>query len=280
MSYADILLHIDPVNGDEASIAVAVDLAEQHRAHLAGLASVADIYLPLYGFTGLAEDVYRQMDQVAEKRFTQAKTAFDSATANFDISTEFRPVKVDGATVAETVALHGRHADLIVTGQTNPEKHRTGGPDMVEQLILAAGRPVLVVPFTGAPQNIGRNVIVGWDGSREAARALSDALPLISQADVVNVMVINPDRRREKHGELPGADISTHLARHGLNVNLAVENSDTVDPANLILSRAADLNADLLVIGAFGHSRLKQSLFGGVTRSMLEQMTLPVLMSH
>ncbi|WP_417519450.1 universal stress protein [Minwuia sp.] len=280
MTISDILLHLDPASDNAAETGAAIALATEHDAHLAGLTTVTDPDLPIYGFAGLSEGVYRAMDSMVGDQIAKAKAAFTERTEKAGIGTDFRAAKTYGAEVHEVVATHGRHADLVIVRQSDPEVPRAGGRDVIEEIVLAAGRPVLVIPYMGTHEKIASNVVVGWDGSREAARALGDAMPLIRKAGKVNVLVVNPHSRGDAHGELPGADISTHLARHGLNVNLMVESASGIDPGNLILSRAADLDADMLVMGAFAHSRLQQTLFGGVTRSILQQMTLPVLLSH
>lgn len=280
MTIRDILLHLDPSTPNEAETEMALTLTRDHEAHLAALITATSPELPVYGFAGLTGSVIQGFEDHVAQVVEETRTRFTAACDKAGIKTDCRAAKLYEAEVPEAVALHGRHADLLVMRQSHPDKRRTGGSDLVDEVVLDAGRPVLVVPYIGTAQPIGRNVVVGWDGSREAARAMADAMPLIRKADTVHVLVINASKRGSAHGELPGADISTHLARHGLNVQLMVEEATGIDPANLILSRVSDLGADLLVMGAFAHSRLRQSLFGGVTRTILEEMTVPVLLSH
>ena len=140
--------------------------------------------------------------------------------------------------------------------------------------------PVLVVPYAGRYETVGRRVLIGWSATREAARAVSDAMPLLAAAEIVTVLTIDAREGTDAHGELPGADISLHLARHGVKAEIERTVSAGIPAGDVLLSRAADLGADLLVIGAYGHSRVRELLLGGVTRSILQSMTLPVLMSH
>ena len=135
------------------------------------------------------------------------------------------------------------------------------------------------MPYTGTFQRFGEHVVVAWDASREAGRALIDALPLLRRARQVTVMVIDAEKNR-RHGAEPGADIGLFLARHGVKVQVLRESASPMDIGNFLLSRLADLDADLLVMGAYGHTRLREIVTGGVTRTLLESMTLPVLMSH
>jgi nucleotide-binding universal stress UspA family protein len=122
--------------------------------------------------------------------------------------------------------------------------------------------------------------LVGWNASREASRAVHDALPLLAKAESTCVFLANPKRGLAAHGEEPGADIARHLARHGLKVEVAKTIADDVADSALLLNHASDMGADLLVMGAYGHSRLREFILGGVTRSLLREMTVPVLLSH
>lgn len=281
MAIKDILLHLDPATDMEADIAAAVQVAEANDAHLAALYTAASMPAwPAYTYAGLPGDVLDTIETHEAKAAEDIRATYEKIVARSSLSTDFRQARVYSAEVAETVARHARHADMLIMGQSKPDSPRAGGSEVVEETVLAAGRPVLVLPYVGDRSSMGTNVIVGWDGSREAARALNDALPFMKNAKTVHVMVVNPDANAENFSELPGADISLHLARHGLKVELISEKASGIDPANLILSRAADIGADMLVMGAFGHSRIRESLFGGVSRSILRQMTLPVLMSH
>lgn len=280
MTIRDILLHLDPATRNEAETAMAISLAQSHDAHLAALVTATTAELPLYGFAGLSGSFIQTLDGHVDQAIAEARDQFLAACDKQGLNGDCRSVKLYDAEVSEAVALHGRHADLVVVRQSSPDVHRAGGKDVVDHIVIAAGRPVLVVPYIGVPEAIGRNVVVCWDGSREAARALADAMPLMQKADTVHVLVVNAAKRGNAHGELPGADISTHLARHGLNVELMVEEAAEIDAANMVLSRVADLGADLLVMGAFSHSQLRQTLFGGFSRTILQEMTLPVLLSH
>jgi nucleotide-binding universal stress UspA family protein len=138
----------------------------------------------------------------------------------------------------------------------------------------------LVVPYAGRFERIGERVLVAWNASREAARAVSDSLPLLSRAKSVTVMAVNPKSGPNAHGDVPGADIALFLARHGIKTEATQVFADDVDIGDMLLSRAADLGTDLLVMGAYGRSRLTELMLGGATRQILSEMTIPVLMSH
>lgn len=176
-----------------------------------------------------------------------------------------------GRAAPREVSLHARYVDLAVLGQPTPGAH-----DHVTDTLMNVGRPLLVVPRFGRFPSVGRRVLVAWNGSREATRAVFDALPLLRQAELVTVMTFDsPDEGREA-----GADISLALARHGVTVEVVHSTLGGIDAGNALLSRAADLGADLLVMGAFGHSPLRERMLGGATRHILDHMTVPVLLSH
>jgi nucleotide-binding universal stress UspA family protein len=166
---------------------------------------------------------------------------------------------------------------LVVLGQDDPEGENAG---VLEAVLFDSGRPVLAIPFAGKFTTIGKRVLVGWNASREASRAVHDALPLLAKAESTTVFLANPKRGLGAHGDEPGADIARHLARHGLKVDVAKAAADDVSDSTLLLNHASDMGADLLVMGAYGHSRLREFILGGVTRSLLREMTVPVLLSH
>jgi nucleotide-binding universal stress UspA family protein len=167
----------------------------------------------------------------------------------------------------------------VVAGQ--PTDQDTGDlRGLADELALSAGRPVLFVPYAGRFPSLGKRVLVAWDTGREAARAVSDALPLLQRAESVEVTAFDPERGRRGHGQEPGADVGLYLARHGIKVQAARQSGAGFEVGAQILSRAADQGADLIVMGAYGHSRMRELVLGGVTRTILESMTVPVLMSH
>jgi nucleotide-binding universal stress UspA family protein len=184
--------------------------------------------------------------------------------------------------VGEAVARRARAVDLAVLGQVDPD-HKLPPParHLIEDVLMNAGRPLLLIPFAGRFDTIGTNVLVGWNGSREAARATHDALPLIQPAATVTVLTVERGKPGEEPEEMPGADLVEHLARHGLAVTAARTAKDSsITDADALLSYASDIGADLLVVGGYGHSRARELILGGVSRELLQHMTVPLLMSH
>ena len=279
MKLCEILVHLDQSPRAEARLDIAASLARQHGAHLTAL-QVIDVAIPVMamadggGGGAVIAELMEQMRQSALAAGVKLKAAFEAALAREGIMGEWRQVE---GTTPEILALHGRYADLLVLGQDDPESDSAG---LLETVLFDSGRPVLAIPFVGNFNSIGKRVLVGWNASRGATRALHDALPLIAKAENTTVFLANPKRGLGAHGEEPGADIARHLARHGLKVEVAKAVAEDVADSALLLNHASDMGADLLVMGAYGHSRLREFILGGVTRSLLREMTIPVLLSH
>ena len=281
MAYKNLLVVLDSDQSSRERVSYAAALAARFEAHLVGL------YLTV---SSLTRDEYALLDigildisffsDPAKSREDTEKTRalFDEVTAREGISAEWRTASGYPAGMA---AMHGRYADLIVIGQLDAYDSKAGLlRARPEEVTMLAGRPVLVVPCTGSFERLCTRVLVGWDASREAARAVRDAVPLLARADAVTVLTIDAEESPFGHGQIPGADIALYLARHGVNAEVERTVSAGIGIGNTLLSRAADFEADLLVMGAYGHSRVRELLLGGTTRTVLTSMTLPVLMSH
>jgi len=276
MTYKTILVHVDNGSRWPARAEVAVDLAGRFQAHLVGLHAVTPAYSLAYQTVETDPLIIESEKRVALEQAKGAETAFRRTAEKGDsVSAEWRTSSGDALAA---LALHSRYADLVVIGQ--PDVQEDSGADMTfaHRLVLMAGRPVLVVPYIGAPGTIGKRVLLAWNATREATRATTDALPFLQAAEEVRVVLVKPDS--SSHGEVPGADIGLYLARHCVQVKVENIEGVDVDAGNLLLSRAADLSSDLIVMGAYGHSRFSELVLGGVTRTMFESMTVPVLMSH
>ena len=263
MAIKDLLISLDSLTAPDAQLPYAVQVTEALGAHAIGVA-----HIPA-GETEPREEVQRAMDR------------FASAGDRSGISRETRLAKCSAGKFAEQLSVQARHVDLTIIGQPSSEgangKQHTA---LYEELLFHSGRPVLVVPWAGHPKPKPRTAIVAWDASSTAARALSDAMPILSLTEKVIVLVATDDRQSDL-GTDPGTDIAHHLARHDLNVEVRRIPLDPETPtADLLLSQSADLGADLMVMGGYHHSRMREVLFGGVTRTVIKTMTVPVLMPH
>lgn len=258
---------------------VAFWLAREMDAHLVGLHAVKSMGIPSYAIAevGPAREMLEALRKAdIEQREREARAAFEAAsTKSGHTRIEWRVARGD---TAEAVALSARYADLVIATQPEEGVDETGlAVDVHQSLALATGRPVLTVPYAGRFPTVGKKVLVAWNASRESARAVADSLPLLQRAQSVRVVMFNPG---DEHGEEPGADIALQLARHGVKVSVASRVGKGIGVGELILSEAADAGADLIVMGAYGHSRMRELVLGGATRTLLEAMTVPVLMSH
>ncbi len=281
MAYKDILVVLDDTADCEERLRVAMRVAGQFDAHLIGLFVVGAQFIPTYAEVQIPPEVFEQRRNAADEARARVQDKFERAMRGNGLTAEWRTVEGDPLNV---ISLHLRYADLAVIGQDNPAVLGAfgTGANLVEHVIMACGRPVLAVPYVGRYPQVGSRVMVAWDAGREAARAVADALPFLQGAASVATLAVNPRSGAVagSHGEVPGADISLHLARHGVKVEAQAIDSGNVSVADMILSRMADQSIDLLVMGAYGHARVRQLVLGGVTRSVLRQMTAPVLMSH
>lgn len=280
MAYKSLLLHLDGTEACAARTEAAIALAERDGAHLVGLYPTAEPAVPTFVAGTLPSEVLREQARQAGGRAEQGLAAFREACTASGVAHEERLVRCDQNEVDDVLCLHARYADLLVMGQSDSEDPMAPPPALLQDVILGAGRPVLAIPYIGVRRMPAEKVAIAWDSGREAARAVADSLPLLSSAKAVTVLAVNPKVGADGHGEQPGADIATHLARHGLKVEVQRSQSPDASIGDSLLSRLADLDSDLLVMGAYGHARLRQVILGGVTRTLLEQMTVPLLLSH
>jgi nucleotide-binding universal stress UspA family protein len=282
----DLIVVLDGSPRDEARLALALGLARRHDAHLTG-------FCPLDGLVGVHPSVvvgpYPEMfafpEAVREFRARATEKArgmgeeFRNQLQRHGINGEW---EVATGSPADVVAQRARSTDLLVLGQADPEEGTLHRPmALIEDALMRTGRPLLLVPYAGRFEGTGSNVLVGWNDSREAARAVHDMLPLVGSSTKATILTIQHGREFESDRELPNAEIAAHLARHGLQVTATRAVRDaSVSDADILLNYASDLGADLLVIGGYGRSRAREILLGGITRDLLRCMTLPVLMSR
>ena len=257
----------------------AIAFAAEYGAHLAALAAVPIPVMPSYVEAQIPASVLEQAQAILRDELAAVGEAFTERAQAAGIGFEIRQ-EITREPLADLISRHARYADLAILGQADENDPQTGDPEFAGDVILGSGRPVLMVPYIGALRRPGRRIMVAWDASREAARAVSDALPLLQAADLVQVLIVNPRRGERAHGEEPGADIATHLARHGVKVEVKVFDQRDLSVSDVILARIADEGIDLLVLGAYGHARLREMMLGGVTRDLLRTMTVPLFMAH
>jgi nucleotide-binding universal stress UspA family protein len=285
MPYKTILVHLSDSRRVESVLAPAMRLAERHNAHLIGLHAHAVIPSPPVRLPFAAQALGQIVAQVRSNAEGVAET-FSRMCSGQPYSTEWQLHSASQAELASDVMGRGRAADLIVAGQTDGAWDLSPMLDFPERLALESGRPVLVIPHAGSHVNVGKNVVIAWKAGRESARAVFDALPLLKDAANVHILEF-AEEEGQQSGLAPDTSIAATLARHGIKptIHSAVASgirslAPDTRVGDLILNRIADLDADLLVMGAYGHSRMRELIFGGVTRQMMRHMTVPTLFSH
>ena len=273
----EIVVFVDASADATAILEFTGALAQEHGAHLIGvfIRPEAPVTAPESFARGTGiQDVIEAHRARVEGIEAEHRAVFEEIVRRQRIRSEWRSVSYLSSDVAE----HAHYADLAVIARSRPAPLEAGTAGFVESLVLTSARPVIIFPPHGTVTQI-RRIVVGWNAGREAVRAVADALPLLVRAAEVEVLVVDP-QHHPGHGQEPGADIARHLARHGTTVEVLRLSSGGEGVGRVLLSRAADFGADLLVMGAYGHSHLSEWMFGGVTRTILREAGLPVLMSR
>lgn len=272
----DILVNLGLGPNDPAGD-YAVSMAEIFEAHLLAVAVSYDPIIPGTVMGGIPPEIIEGQRRELDKKARTAMARFEQAAKRAGISSETRVINESLQGAADTIGRIGRRFDLIIVGQ--PDRRKSSADQVVDEGVLfESGRPVIFVPFIQKGSAKLDRIMICWDGGRAAARAVADALPLLKKAKQVEVAIISD--KPSKSDEVPGADLGQHLARHGFKVDVKHITSPDIDVPSTILSHASDSSADMIVMGGYGHSRLREFVLGGATRGLLESMTVPVLMSH
>lgn len=278
MSYKTVLVHFENTPRGITRLEIAARIAEQHDAHLTAL--VLDILPNAESLGGLetppsvVHEILAMQEAEAARQREATLAALDAQLTRFSCRTQGVVTRCRSTGIASALAVQARYADLLVLGQAAGDS--LVDRLVVEEVLLSSGLPLLVVPAAATPRTVGQNVLVAWDGSREAARAVGDAIPLIDAAKAVTVLAVQADSATGSRSD----DIAVRLARHNSQVEVATRAPLNGSVADAILSAATDIGSDVLVMGGYGHSRMRELIMGGVTRSVLAHMTVPVLFSH
>ena len=273
MAYKDIVVHLAQDKRSPARLEAAIELAERHDGRVIGVYVLPRLIVPGFASFELSTEVYKRLDTEQRSLADEAERRFSERMAKTAVPSEWRLMTGDPVD-AMTTSVH--YADIAIVGQTDPDD-RSSLSGLADSVVLGAGGPVLIWPYAGSFTVNAATVMLAWNGTREAKRALSDALPLLQQAS--KVIVFGVDTGDGKH--IPGAEVGAYLARHGISTEAryTISSSD-LGASDALLSEISDHGAGLLVMGGYGHHRMREVLLGGVTRDILRQMTVPVLMSH
>ena len=278
MTYKTILLHVNDERRAVGLIEVATLLAARHDAHLIALYVIPPI--PAYGTNSIGADYIETGLATFRAEAMRVRTAFEAECKGRSLSAEWRMIDPKHDGVAEIVMEHGHSADLIIASQRDWSWEFSMLLDNPERLAIESGRPVLVIPHSRSCSQFGKRVTLAWNGRREATRAAFDALPLLHAAESVRILWVNPQEASGDPDGLSTTDIAAALRRHGVKCEVVTSLAGELAVGGSLLSGLADDGSDLLVMGAYGHSRLREFVFGGATQHVLNHMTAPVLMSH
>jgi nucleotide-binding universal stress UspA family protein len=274
----DIIVNLEQQVSRDPARDFAITVAETFDAHIAGIAFAYAPDFPGYVMLEIPPVIVAQMIVESEKAALAAIDRFDAAITRSQLPSEHRLFKTIGAEGPAILSNLARRFDLSVLMQSDP--NGVDNDDMIEASLFESGRPLIVVPYIQKDGLKLDHVVCCWDGSRAASRAINDALPLLIKATAVDLLIVLNDKTKNDKHEIRGAQMAEHLARHDVKVRLETIPAADIDVPNAILSHVADESATLIVMGGYGHARLREMILGGVTRGMLKSMTVPVFMSH
>jgi nucleotide-binding universal stress UspA family protein len=274
----DIIVNLEHRIRRDPARDFAVTIAETFDAHVAGVAFAYAPGFPGYMMLDIPPDIVAQMIAESEKAALAAIERFEAATRRSMVSSEHRLLKAIGADAPVVLSTLARRFDLSVFMQSEPDG--VDNDDMIETSLFESGRPLFVVPYIQKDGLKLDHVVCCWDGSRAAARAINDALPLLVKSMMVDLLIVLNEKTNRYRNEVRGAEMAKHLARHDVKVQIETVPAADIDVPSAILSYVADNSGTLIVMGGYGHAKLREVILGGVTRDMLKSMTVPVFMSH
>ncbi len=280
MNPKTFVVSLNDIGNQEHMLATCSSLAVHHGAHVTGVFIIPSVEVyAVYGGIAMADVVDDQRKRY-QSMATEVREKFERTMKLNSLSYDWRELDAISSSIGREFVQQCRLADIAMIGQVVADKTCGVEPGFAEYVVMEAGRPVLLLPRGKSFETIGNKVLMGWNGSREAARACFDALPLLSANSEVDIVWVDPQKQRGLAGNLPGAELATTFARHDIKVSAEPMPTADSDVGRALLTRAGDTGSDLLVMGAYGHSRVREFVFGGATEHVLNNMTVPVLMSH
>ena len=276
----DIIVNLEHKIERDPARDFAITIAETFEAHVAGIAFAYTPELPGYASLEIRPEILVDMIAESERTALSAIERFEAAARRSLVSAEHRLLKTTGAGVGAPVILAtlARRFDLSVFMQSEPDG--VDNDDVIQTSLFQSGRPLVVVPYIQKDGLKLDHVVCCWDGSSAAARAINDALPLLTKAASVDLLIVQNEKTKSETNVIRGAEMARHLARHDVKVEIETLPAADIDVTNAILSYVADSAGTLIVMGGYGHARIREFILGGVTRDMLKSMTVPVFMSH
>lgn len=281
MSFKTILAVAEFTEDVKSRLKSAVDLARTQDAHLAVLLVGEVPSLPFYGYGGAGyTKVWMEEGEERAAALKAVQEDVEAALAKEGISFDVRAHQAIVAREDNLVARHAIYSDLALILRSGDGELNTVERQAIDGALFDSGRPLLFLPKPDVPQTVGLNILVAWNSRAEAAEALSDAMPFLVGAGKVTLLLVDPVSGPDDHGESPGADMALVLARHDVEVEVRHVSSNGSTIAEVLNREAKTLGADLIVMGAYGHSRMRQTILGGTTREMLEETACPLFLAH
>jgi nucleotide-binding universal stress UspA family protein len=280
MNYKTVLLSLNEIDRLETLLEVTATLANEHDAHVVGLYVIpAPAVYPAVGSYAIPE-IFDSFTKYFEEQLNGVKENFESVMQRNGVAYRWLMIRAPVPAISDTVIETGRIADLVVLSETDRNAQKGVELDFVQNVVLSVGRPVLVLPQTCEKDLTTSQIVCGYNGSKEAARAVHDALPFLKRADDVRLVWVDPALDAETAGPVPGAEMAESLDRHGVRVTAESMPTNGINPAEALLTRARDLGSGMIVMGAYGHSRLREFVLGGATRQALSTLSIPLVLSH
>jgi nucleotide-binding universal stress UspA family protein len=273
----DVVVNLTGGETRDVAAGYAISMAKAYGAHVVGVAFVFEPVIPGSLLGGIPTDLIEVQRDENARAAKAAVASFEAGARAAGVSAETRLLDASVAGASDLFGRIARRFDIAVVGQAKPEQG-VSEELLIEGALFGSGRPVVVVPQTQVEPLKLDTVMICWDGSRPAARAIGDAIPLLARAKAIEIVAVTGER--DKSGEITGANMKRHLARHEIEVEIKRIAAGNADVQSAILKHAVDNRADFIVMGGYGHSRLREFILGGVTRSILNAMPVPVLMSH
>jgi nucleotide-binding universal stress UspA family protein len=280
MAYKTILVSLNEIARLSSLNTIAKRIGAAFEAHVCGLYVVPSVqFYPSVGLEAVPQ-VFEGHRTYFKEHSEEVRRSFSAAMEADGVAFNMTVTEAQSPLIADELVTRGRAADLVIVSATNPDQATGVELDCVERVVMGVGRPVLVLPYKGADGLDLGEIVIGWNGHREAARAAFDALPFLKLAGKVSIVHVDPQRDVERGNSLPGVDLAEALARHGVKASAEGLTTGGTEAGHALLRRANDSGAGMVVMGAYGHSRLREFVFGGATSHVLAHLDRPVLVSH
>lgn len=281
MSYRTILMSLNEVERAQELLNFAIPIAQKNNAHLIGLHVIPALDIPPTVMAlDIPERVIEEHNKARSDKADKIQEIFEKTTQREDVSAEWRCTKAMTTEISQYIIQHARCSDLVIVDQGDYSAIEHNLCHLPAKLLMETGRPVIIVPYKNTFHSVAEYPLIAWNGSKEAARAAFDAIPLLRQAEDVKLVWLEPEGFSERNKELAGTVLATSLARHNIGIETSYAGHTTMNTGEALLEHLRKTGADLLIMGGYGHSRLREYIFGGATQHILQNMTVPVLMSH